>query len=159
MLIALCSDEVYPVHARVQQELTRRGHELRMFGALESGTESPWALCAEAAARAVANGACDEGIFFCWSGTGICMAANKVRGIRAALCTDAGMVRAARQWNHANVLCLSNRLLSEDLAREFLDAWFEEFPSEVGEAGVRELRGVEERWGTELASSAHRSGG
>jgi ribose 5-phosphate isomerase B len=159
MLIALCSDEVYPVHARVQQELLRRGHDIRMFGALESGTEAPWALCAEAAARAVASGACAEGIFFCWSGTGICMAANKVRGIRAALCTDAGMVLAARRWNHANVLCLSNRLLSEDLAREFLDAWFQEFPTEVGAAGVRELRGVEERWGTELARSAHRSGG
>ena len=76
-----------------------------------------------------------------------------------ALCTDAGMVLAARRWNHANVLCLSNRLLSEDLAREFLDAWFGEFPTEVGAAGVRELRGVEERWGTELAGSAHRSGG
>ena len=159
MLIALCSDEVYPVHAHVQQELRRRGHDIRTFGALESGTETPWALCAEAAARAVASGACREGIFFCWSGTGICMAANKVRGIRAALCTDAGMVLAARRWNHANVLCLSNRLLSEDLAREFLDAWFGEFPTEVGAAGVRELRGVEDRWGTELASSAHRSGG
>ena len=159
MLIALCSDEVYPVHAHVQQELRRRGHDIRTFGALESGTETPWALCAEAAARAVASGACREGIFFCWSGTGICMAANKVRGIRAALCTDAGTVLAARRWNHANVLCLSNRLLSEDLAREFLDAWFGEFPTEVGAAGVRELRGVEERWGTELAGSAHRSGG
>ena len=159
MLIALCSDEVYPVHAHVQQELRRRGHDIRTFGALESGTETPWALCAEAAARAVASGACREGIFFCWSGTGICMAANKVRGIRAALCTDAGMVLAARRWNHANVLCLSNRLLSEDLAREFLDAWFVEFPTEVGAAGVRELRGVEERWGTELAGSVRRSGG
>ena len=159
MIIALCSDELYPVHARVQQELARRGHEIRTFGALESGAEAPWALCAEAAGCAVSSGACAEGIFFCWSGTGICMAANKVRGIRAALCTDVGTVRAARKWNHANVLCLSNRLLSEDLAREFLDAWFEDFPTEVGDAGVRELRGVEERWGTELAGSVRRSGG
>jgi ribose 5-phosphate isomerase B len=145
MIIALCSDEPYPVHLRVEQELLQRGHQLLKFGALATGREARWALCAEEAARAVASGACAEGIFFCWSGTGICMAANKVVGIRAALCTDAGTVRAARKWNHANVLCLSNRLLSEDLSKELLEAWFEPFPLEVGAAGVRDLGAVEAR--------------
>jgi ribose 5-phosphate isomerase B len=145
MIIAFCSDEPYPVHARVEQELLKRGHQLVKFGALESGKEAPWALCAEQAARAVASGTCTEGIFFCWSGTGISMAANKVPGIRAALCTDPGTARAARKWNHANVLCLSNRLLSEDLAREILEAWFEEYAQDVGQAGVRDLCAVEER--------------
>jgi ribose 5-phosphate isomerase B len=145
MKIALCSDEPYPVHARVEQELVRRGHEVVKFGALGSGREEPWALCAEQAARAVASGACAEGVFFCWSGTGISMAANKLPGIRAALCTDAGTARAARKWNHANVLCLSNRLLSEDLSREILEAWFEEYPRDVGQAGVRDLGEVEAR--------------
>jgi ribose 5-phosphate isomerase B len=73
------------------------------------------------------------------------MAANKVAGIRAALCTDAGTVRAARKWNHANVLCLSNRLLSEDLSKELLEAWFEPFPLDVGAAGVRDLGALEAR--------------
>jgi ribose 5-phosphate isomerase B len=145
MIIALCSDELYPVHARVKQELLGRGHQLHAFGALESGREAPWALCAEQAARAVASGACAEGIFFCWSGTGISMAANKVPGIRAALCTDPGTARAARKWNHANVLCLSNRLLSEDLAKEILEAWFEDYPRDAGQAGVHELAQVEAR--------------
>ena len=145
MIIALCSDEPYPVHARVEQELARRGHQVVKFGALETGREAPWALCAEQAARAVADGACAEGVFFCWSGTGISMAANKVPGIRAALCTDAGTVRAARKWNHANVLCLSNRLLSEDLAKELLEAWFEDYPRDVGAAGVSALAAVEAR--------------
>ena len=145
MIIAFCSDEPYPVHAGVERELLRRGHQVLKFGALESGTEAPWALCAEQAARAVASGACAEGIFFCWSGTGISMAANKVPGIRAALCTDAGTARAARKWNHANVLCLSNRLLSEDVAKEILEAWFEDYPRDVGQAGVRELSAVEAR--------------
>ena len=145
MKIALCSDEPYPVHARVEQELIRRGHEVVKFGALASGREEPWALCAEQAARAVASGICAEGVFFCWSGTGISMAANKLPGIRAALCTDAGTARAARKWNHANVLCLSNRLLSEDLSREILEAWFEEYPRDVGQAGVRDLGEVEAR--------------
>src|SRR5688572_18950814 len=98
MRIALCSDEPYPVHALVRTLAESRGHQLVPFGALESGIEAPWAESAERAALAVASGDCDEGIFFCWSGTGIAMAANKVAGIRAALCTDPGMVRAARTW-------------------------------------------------------------
>jgi ribose 5-phosphate isomerase B len=145
MRIALCSDEVYPVHARVEQELLRRGHEVEVFGALRSGKDESWALSAEKAALEVAGGACQEGIFFCWSGTGISIAANKVQGIRAALCTDAGTARAARRYNHANVLCLSNRLLSGDMAQEILEAWFEEYAADVGRAGVSELLSVEAR--------------
>jgi len=145
MLIALCSDEVYPVHALVREELVRRGHELRELGALASGQEVAWAPATEEAALLVARGACQEGVFFCWSGTGVTMAANKVRGIRAALCTDPGMARAARRWNHANVLCLSNRLLSADMAREMLEAWFEPYPPEPGRDGVRALADVEAR--------------
>jgi ribose 5-phosphate isomerase B len=152
VLIALCSDELYPVHAVVEAELLRRGHQVRKTGALTLGHEVPWAPAAEEAALLVARGACQEGIFFCWSGTGIAMAANKVTGIRAALCTDPGMARAARRWNHANVLCLSNRLLSTDMAREMLDAWFEPYPEDVGAPGVRELEGVEARQGRVPAS-------
>lgn len=145
MKIALCSDEVYPVHARVEAELAKRGHEVQRFGALASGAEAPWALCAEQAASSVAAGACAEGIFFCWSGTGISIAANKVAGVRAALCTDPGTARAARRYNHANVLCLSNRLLSTDMAAEILDAWFESFDEGPGRAGVADLVAVEAR--------------
>ncbi len=145
MRIALCSDEVYGVHALVEQALVERGHEVLRFGALSSGGEAPWALCAEEAALAVAGGQCGEGIFFCWSGTGISIAANKVQGVRAALCTDPGTARAARRYNHANVLCLSNRLLSPDMAREILEAWFEPFPRELGAAGVADLLAVEAR--------------
>ena len=145
MRIALCSDEVYAVHALVEQALLDRGHEVVRFGALSVGGETPWALCAEEAALAVAGGQCSEGIFFCWSGTGISIAANKVRGVRAALCTDPGTVRAARRYNHANVLCLSNRLLSPDMAKEMLEAWFEPFSHELGAAGVADLLAVETR--------------
>jgi ribose 5-phosphate isomerase B len=145
MRIALCSDEIYPVHELVLTALHALGHEVVRFGALQSGSDAPWALCAEAAALEVAGGACDEGIFFCWSGTGISISANKVSGIRAALCTDPGTARAARRYNHANVLCLSNRLLSGDIAREILEAWFEPYPRELGAAGVADLLAVEAR--------------
>lgn len=145
MRIALCSDEIYPVHELVAQALLARGHEVVRFGALQSGSDTAWALCAEAAALEVAGGRCDEGIFFCWSGTGISIGANKVSGIRAALCTDPGTARAARRYNHANVLCLSNRLLSVDIAQEILEAWFEPYSAELGAAGVADLLAVEAR--------------
>jgi ribose 5-phosphate isomerase B len=145
MRIALCSDEPYPVHAQVRDWLLARGHEIVPFGAIASGHDEPWATSAEAAALAVVRGECDEGIFFCWSGTGIAMAANKVPGVRAALCTDPGMAQAARIWNHANVLCLSNRLLSGDMAKEMLSAWFDTPRGDQGEAGVVLLGQVDAR--------------
>jgi ribose 5-phosphate isomerase B len=145
MRIALCSDELYAVQSLIEQELLARGHEVVRYGALSVGAETPWALSAEEAAVAVASGQCQEGIFSCWSGTGISIAANKVSGVRAALCTDPGTARAARRYNHANVLCLSNRLLAPDLAKEILEAWFEPFPRELGAAGVADLLAVEAR--------------
>jgi ribose 5-phosphate isomerase B len=145
MRIALCSDEPYPVHVAVRALLEQRGHEVVPFGSVASGKEEPWAPVAEQAAEAVASGACDEGIFFCWTGTGISMAANKVAGIRAALCTDAATAAGARVWNHANVLCLSNRLVSTDVAREIVDAWLDTPRGDRGAAGVEKLAEVEAR--------------
>jgi ribose 5-phosphate isomerase B len=145
MKIALCSDEPYPVHALVMSELQARGHTVVPFGSVASGKEEPWAEVAERAALAVAEGECDEGIFFCWSGTGISMAANKVAGIRAALCSDPGAARAARIWNHANVLCLSNRTLSTDMAKEVLAAWLDTEPGTQGSDGVERLKSVDQR--------------
>jgi ribose 5-phosphate isomerase B len=145
MRIALCSDEPYPVHDIIRDELTRRGHEVVAFGAIASGAEEPWAEVAESAARAVAGGECDEGVFLCWTGTGISMAANKVAGIRAALCGDPETAAGARVWNHANVLCLSNRTLSGDMAKEILAAWLDTEPGDRGADGVAKLADVDAR--------------
>jgi ribose 5-phosphate isomerase B len=145
MRIALCSDEPYPVHALVTELLTTRGHTVVPFGSVASGQEEPWAEVAEQAALAVASGDCHQGVFFCWSGTGISMAANKVAGIRAALCGDPGAARAARVWNHANVLCLSNRTLSTDMAKEMIAAWLDTEPGTQGADGVRRLNELDER--------------
>lgn len=124
MKIAVCSDEPHAIHDHLRDDLLKRGHEVVGFGSVDTGVEAPWAEVAEAAARAVAAGDCDEGVFCCWTGTGISMAANKVPGIRAALCTDAVTAQGARLWNHANVLALSNRLLGPHILQEILDAWF-----------------------------------
>lgn len=145
MRIALCADEPYPVHGTLRAELERRGHVVVPFGAVASGAECAWAPAAEEAALAVARGDCDEGVFLCWTGTGISIAANKVPGIRAALASDPATAAGARVWNHANVLCLSHRTLADDHAKEILAAWFDTAPGDRGAAGVRLLGEVDAR--------------
>jgi ribose 5-phosphate isomerase B len=129
MRIAVSSDERTGVAEAVVEELRRRGHEPVAHGALADGERPDWAWASEAAARDVAEGRADQGIVCCWTGTGASIAANKVGGVRAALCADAETARGARRWNDANVLALSLRTTSEALLGEILDAWFEGRPS------------------------------
>jgi ribose 5-phosphate isomerase B len=135
MRIAVSSDERTGVADAVVEELRRRGHEPTAHGALADGERPDWAWASEAAARDVADGRADQAIVCCWTGTGASIAANKVGGVRAALCTDAETARGARRWNDANVLALSLRTTSEALLGEILDAWFAGEPSaESGDA-------------------------
>jgi ribose 5-phosphate isomerase B len=122
--IAVAADERAGVADTVVEELRRRGHEPIVHGALADGERSDWAWASEAAARDVADGRAEQGIVCCWTGTGASIAANKVDGIRAALCGDAETARGARRWNDANVLALSLRTTSAPLLEEILDAWF-----------------------------------
>lgn len=143
MKIAVCSDELYPVNEFVVQELERLGHQVVLFGAIKTGQSEPWIKTAHVAAEAIRKGECDEGIFFCWTGTGISIVANKIPGIRAALCTDAQTAKGARIWNSANVLALSNRLLTQDLAKEILDSWFNTKTDEKGKEVINEIDAIE----------------
>ena len=124
MRISVSADEDTGVAAAVLDELRERGHETTAHGALAVGERSDWAWASEAAARDVADGRADMGIVCCWTGTGASIAANKVPGVRAALCWDAPTATGARQWNDANVLALSLRSTSRALLTEILDAWF-----------------------------------
>jgi ribose 5-phosphate isomerase B len=125
MKIAIGSDERTNLTTRVMEELQQRGHEVLPFGSLtENDSEVDWPVSSSQVALAVANNKADEGIVFCWTGTGASIAANKVSGIRAALCHDAETARGARIWNHANVLVLSLRATTDAIAKEILDAWF-----------------------------------
>lgn len=123
MKIAVGSDEKTHLTDLVIQELGTRGHEVELVGPLKS-ENLDWPHVAEQVADRVARREADEGILFCWTGTGVSIAANKVPGIRAALCHDAETAKGARLWNRANVLCLSLRATPEVIAREILDAWF-----------------------------------
>jgi ribose 5-phosphate isomerase B len=129
MRIAVASDERTGVAGAVVDELRRRGHEPILHGALAEGERPDWAWASEAAARDVAEGRADQGIVCCWTGTGASIAANKVAGVRAALCGDAETARGARKWNDANVLALSLRTTSAPVLDEILDAWFATAPS------------------------------
>jgi ribose 5-phosphate isomerase B len=124
MRIAVAADELTGVAAALPDELRRRGHEAVLHGAYVDGERSEWAWASEAAARDVAEGRADQAVVACWTGTGASIAANKVDGVRAALCGDAQTADGARRWNDANVLALSLRLTSHAELDEILDAWF-----------------------------------
>jgi ribose 5-phosphate isomerase B len=124
MRIAVSADELTGVAGLLPKELRRRGHEPVLHGAYSEAERADWAWASEAAARDVADGRAEQAIVACWTGTGASIAANKVPGIRAALCGDAVTAQGARRWNDANVLALSLRVTSEAELGEILDAWF-----------------------------------
>jgi len=130
MRIAVAADELVGVAEAVVTELRNRGHEPVPHGALNPGERADWAWASESAAREVAAGTAEAAIVCCWTGTGASIAANKVPGVRAALCGDAETARGARRWNDANVLALSLRLTSAPLLTEILDGWFAGEPSD-----------------------------
>jgi ribose 5-phosphate isomerase B len=129
MRISVAADELTGIAERVAEELRERGHEPVPHGALAPDERDDWAWASEAAARDVAEGRAEQGIVCCWTGTGASIAANKVPGVRAALCSDAATAEGARRWNDANVLALSLRTTSAAELAEILDAWFAGEPS------------------------------
>ena len=118
MRIAFGTDERTPLTAAIVEQLTAAGHDVDVVG-----DGDPWPDVGRAVGEAVAAGRADRGVVCCWTGTGVSIAANKVAGARAALCTDAETARGARRWNDANVLALGLRLTSPATATEMLDAF------------------------------------
>jgi ribose 5-phosphate isomerase B len=147
MRIAVAADEQVGVAEALIEELRRRGHEPVLHGALSDAGRDDWAWASEAAARDVAAERAEQAIVCCWTGTGASIAANKVAGVRAALCTDASTAAGARRWNDANCLALSLRSTSEAELGEILDAWFSAEPSPEPDdrANVEHIGEIEER--------------
>ena len=125
MKIAVASDERTHLTESVIEQLKEMGHELTLFGPL-TGDDIPWPIVSRQLAESIASGETEEGVLFCWTGTGASIAANKVPGIRAALVGDAETAKGARWWNDANVLVMSLRATSEAIAKEILETWFQE---------------------------------
>jgi ribose 5-phosphate isomerase B len=131
--IALGSDERTPLTDAVADDLAARGHDVLLVGPPGGQDDKGWAEVGRIVGWLVAAGKCQTGVLFCWTGTGASIAANKVAGVRAALCTDAGTAAGARKWNDANVLVMGLQLTSIESAREMLDAWFST-PTDPAEA-------------------------
>jgi ribose 5-phosphate isomerase B len=147
MRIAIAADEMTGIASALARALERRGHEPLAHGVFAAAERDDWAWASEAAARDVAEGRAEQAIVCCWTGTGASIVANKVPGVRAALCTDAATAAGARRWNDANVLALSLRGTSEAGMQEILDAWFAGEPSVEDEdrANVEHLAEMEHR--------------
>lgn len=135
MRIAFGTDEATEVTATITHELERLGHEVVVVG--EGGA---WPDVGRGVGELVAGGGADRGVVCCWTGTGVSMAANKVDGVRAALCTDAETARGARRWNDANVLALSLRLTSPEVAKEMLEAFLTTEPDSSERDEIAKLR-------------------
>jgi ribose 5-phosphate isomerase B len=138
MKVAFGTDEHTALTDAVRADLETRGHTVVPVD------DGEWVEVGHAVGKAVATGECESGVLFCWTGTGASIAANKVAGVRAALCTDAATAAGARTWNDANVLVMGLRLTTPEVAREMLDAWFAT-PVDPDERGV--IAGLEERRG------------
>jgi ribose 5-phosphate isomerase B len=142
--IAIGADHAgYRLKQAVAEHLRASGHEVADFGT-NSEESVDYPEYAEATARAVANGEADRGVLVCGSGAGVCIAANKVDGIRGVNAHDVEEAVLTRQHNNANVLCLSGRRLSEDQAFEIVDAWLAaEFEGGRHERRVDKIHDVE----------------
>jgi ribose 5-phosphate isomerase B len=116
--IAFGTDERTEVTDHIKAALAERGHDVVVVG-----EGDPWPDVGRGVGEAVAGGGADLGVVCCWTGTGVSMAANKVPGVRAALCTDAATAEGARRWNDANVLVMSLKRTEPETARAIVDAW------------------------------------
>jgi ribose 5-phosphate isomerase B len=134
MKVAFGTDESTGLTEVIKQELTARGHDLVVVG-----EGIAWPDAGRGVGEAVASGAVERGVVCCWTGTGVSIAANKVGGVRAALCTDAETARGARRWNDANVLALGLRLTSPEMAKEMLDAFLTTDADPSEEANIARL--------------------
>ena len=147
MKLAIGSDEQTQLTDFIVRTVNQKGYTTNLFGKL-CGDEEEWSLVAQKVAEEVVCGDSYEGILLCWTGTGVSLAANKVPGVRAALCGDAETARGARLWNKANVLCLSIRNTSQAVAKEILDMWFDTnyIPNIEDDLCLKQLQSIENKY-------------
>ena len=142
--MAVGSDERTHVTDAVVDHLRRLGIEVELHGPL-AHSSLDWVDVGRQVGERVASGAADQGVLFCWTGTGVSIAANKVAGVRAALCGDAQTAAGARRWNDANVLVMSLRATPEAMAKEICDAWLEASPDPAERATIAKIAAIEQQ--------------
>mgnify|MGYP002561243905 FL=1 len=123
MKIGIGCDHVgYELKGKVTEHLRELGYEVVDFGT-NSSERTDYPIYGEAVARAVASGACEKGILICGTGVGISLAANKVHGIRAVVCSEPYSALLSRRHNDTNILAFGARVVGADLALMIVDAW------------------------------------
>lgn len=145
--VIIGSDDLYACAREAVEYLKKKGFEVLLAGSLKTGKPEPWPDVGVEVAMAVSRGEVDFGILICYTGTGVSIVANKIPGVRAALCNDPETAKGARLWNDANVLALSGRLVTDILAREIIDAWLsikEPDPSE--KLNIEKLKNIDEAY-------------
>ena len=145
MKIVFGSDEKNHLTDFVIGELKKHNHEIVLHGPI-ADENIEWTDVAREVAEKVASGEGDQGILCCWTGTGVSIAANKVPGIRAALCVDGETARGARKWNNANILAMSLRKTSNALAGEILEAWFDSSAEESEKNNIDKVTEIERKY-------------
>jgi ribose 5-phosphate isomerase B len=134
------ADDEGAVAETVVEELRSLGHDVTVLD------RAQWPDVAERVGRAVAAGDAEQGILFCWTGTGTAMAANKVPGVRAALAWDPWIAEGARKWNDANVLVMSLKRTEPETAKAIVEAWLSvEAPDPDEAANIARLAELEHR--------------
>ena len=142
-MIAIGSDHGgFELKEKLMEHLSERGLEYKDFGTYSSAS-CDYPVYAKAVARAGASGECDRGIIICGTGIGVSITANKVRGIRAALCGDCFSAEATRQHNDANILCMGARVVGEGLALKIADT-FLDTPFSNDERHIRRISMIED---------------
>lgn len=142
-MIAIGSDHGgFELKKKLMEHLSERGLEYKDFGTYSSAS-CDYPVYAKAVANAIASGECDRGIIICGTGIGVSITANKVRGIRAALCGDCFSAEATRQHNDANVLCMGARVVGEGLALKIADT-FLDTPFSNDERHIRRISMIED---------------
>ena len=145
--VVLGSDDLYPCAREAVEYLKKKGFEVLTEGALKTGRLEPWPIVAHEVALYVSRGLVDFGVLVCYTGTGVSIAANKLPGVRAALCNDPETARGARLWNDANILAMSGRLVTEILAREIIDAWLSiKQPDPSERENIAKLMEIDEKY-------------
>lgn len=137
----VASDERNRLTDFVVDYVKSQGHGVVRLGALGESASDKWVEIGKKAAILVSEGKVDRGILFCWSGTGICMAANRIKGARAALCWNKEIARLARKWDDANILCMALVNTKEEVAKEMIDVFFS---TEFNEEGLNEAHKLDE---------------
>lgn len=144
MLAIGCDHGGFELKEHILKHLKNKGLEVKDFGCYDENSVD-YPDIAEKVGKVVSSGECERGILICGTGIGISIAANKIRGIRAALCSDVYSAKMTKEHNNANIICMGGRVIGRELAFMIVDTWLEaEFQGGRHQARIDKIHSLEE---------------